>query len=100
MRLAPKTGHDKLSLVASNRWKETDMMKRFSEEQIIGALKRYEAGESTRDLCRELGITMQALYQWKKKFRGMEVSEAKRLRELEHDKVSTKSEEDHLSKYC
>lgn len=61
------------------------MKKRFTEEQIITTLKRYEAGETTRDLCRELGISMQTLYAWKKKFGGMEVSEAKRLRELEHE---------------
>lgn len=57
--------------------------KRFSEEQIIKALKRLEAGERSQDLCRELGIHQTTIYGWRKKFGGMDVSEAKRLRELE-----------------
>lgn len=59
------------------------MKKRFTEEQIIKILKRSEAGEEVKVLCRELGISIQTFYSWKRKFGGMEVSEAKRLRELE-----------------
>lgn len=59
--------------------------KRFKEEQIIKALKRHEAGENAKDLCRELGIHQTTFYNWKRKFSGMEVNEAKRLRELEDE---------------
>jgi putative transposase len=58
------------------------MKKRFTEEQIIKTLKRSESGEKVKDLCRELGIASPTFYSWKQKYSGMEVSEAKRLREL------------------
>ncbi len=59
------------------------MKKRFTEEQIIRLLKAHEGGRSGRELCREAGISKQTFYRWKSKFGGMEVNEAKRLRELE-----------------
>lgn len=59
--------------------------KRFSEEQIIKILKRQEAGEKPKDLCRELGIHETTFYNWRRKFGGMEVNEAKRLKELEDE---------------
>ncbi len=59
------------------------MKKRFTEEQIIKTLKRMEGGEDVKSLCRELGVHMQTIYVWKRKFGGMEISEAKRMRELE-----------------
>jgi len=59
------------------------MKKRFTEEQIIKVLKRLEAGEKATDVCREIGVAMQTIYSWKHRFGGMDVSEAKRLRELE-----------------
>ena len=58
---------------------------RFTEEQIITAIKRQEAGERTADICRELGVSQGAFYKWKAEFGGMEVSEAKRLRSLEEE---------------
>ena len=57
--------------------------KRFTEEQIIGVLKEGEAGAKTKDLCRKYGISEQTFYNWKAKYGGMTVSEARRLRELE-----------------
>jgi putative transposase len=66
------------------------MKKRFSEEQIIKALKRAEAGENYKDLCRELGIANQTFYAWKAKFAGMEVSDAKKLRALETENTKLK----------
>jgi putative transposase len=57
--------------------------KRFSEEQIIKALKEVDAGAQVRDVCRRLGVTEQSFYRWRQKYGGLEVSEAKRLRELE-----------------
>ena len=58
---------------------------RFSEEQIIAVLKESEAGVETGELCRRHGITRACYYRWKSKFGGMEVSEAKRLRQLEEE---------------
>ena len=58
---------------------------RFTEEQIIAVLKESEAGAKTKELCRQHVISEQTLYRWKSKYGGMEVSEAKRLRELEDE---------------
>ena len=58
---------------------------RFSEEQIVGALKEHEAGASTTELCRRLGISQETLYRWKRKYGGLEVSEARRLHALEDE---------------
>jgi putative transposase len=58
---------------------------KFTEQQIIGALKQVEAGATGKDVCRKLGITEQTLYRWKAKYAGMEVSDARRLRELEDE---------------
>jgi len=57
--------------------------KRFSEEQIIGILKQAQAGMKIVDLCRMHGISDATFYNWRSKYGGMEVSDAKRLKELE-----------------
>lgn len=57
--------------------------KRFTEEQIIGVLKESESGVKTSELCRKYGISEPTFYNWKAKFGGLTVSEAKRLRALE-----------------
>jgi len=57
--------------------------KRFSEEQIIAVLKEHEAGAPIPDLVRRHGVSEQTIYRWKSKYGGLEVCEAKRLRELE-----------------
>lgn len=49
---------------------------RFTEEQIVAALKEHEAGASTSELCRRLGISQETLYRWKRKYGGLEVSGA------------------------
>jgi len=59
------------------------MKKRFSEEQTVAAVKRMEGGARAKELSRELGVTEQTLYHWKKRYGGMDVSEARRLKELE-----------------
>ena len=64
--------------------------KRFSEEQIIKALKSNEAGIKVIDIRRQLGIAEQTFYRWRSKYDGMEVSEAKRLRELEAENSKLK----------
>ena len=61
------------------------MKKRFSEEQIIRAMKAHEAGEKSADIIRELGISEQTFYRWKSKYGGMEVAEARRLKQLEEE---------------
>jgi putative transposase len=59
--------------------------KRFTEEQIIGILREGEAGAKVGDLARKYGISEATYYNWKSKFGGMDVSEAKRLRALEDE---------------
>ncbi len=58
---------------------------RFTEQQIIEILKRAEAGTKVVDLCRKHGISPWTFYQWRNKYGGMGVKEAKRLRELEDE---------------
>ena len=59
------------------------MKNRYTDEQIIKAIKKHEAGAKVEDICRDLGISNGTFYNWRSKFSGMEVNEAKRLRELE-----------------
>ena len=59
--------------------------KRFSEELIIGVLKEHEAGTTIVELSRRHGVVEQTIYRWKSKYGGMEVSDAKRLREMESE---------------
>lgn len=56
---------------------------KYSEEQIIGFLKQVEAGMALKDLCRKHGFSDASFYKWRAKFGGMNVSEARRLKELE-----------------
>jgi putative transposase len=58
---------------------------KHSEEKIIAAVKQLEAGRSVKELARELGVTDQTLYNWRSKYSGMDVSDAKRLRALEEE---------------
>jgi putative transposase len=64
---------------------------RFTETQIVKALKEHESGRSTDDVCRELGIHKATFYNWKKKYGGMESKELKRLKELEEENRKLKS---------
>ena len=64
--------------------------KRFTEEQIINVLKESEAGAKTDDICRRHGISAATFYTWRKKYGGMDASEAKRLRALESENAKLK----------
>ena len=61
------------------------MKTRFTEEQIIKILKEHEGGKRAADIVREHNITEQTFYRWKSKYGGMEVNEAKRLKQLEEE---------------
>ena len=63
---------------------------RFTEEQIIGILREHEAGAKAAELCRKHGMSEATLYNWKAKFGGMDVSDAKRLKALEEENAKLK----------
>lgn len=63
---------------------------RYSEEQIIGYLKQAEAGLGVKDICRKAGISEATFYNWRAKFGGMDVADAKRLKELESENAKLK----------
>ena len=63
---------------------------KFSEEQIIGILREQEAGAKTAELCRKHGMSEATFYAWKAKFGGMDVSDAKRLKQLEDENARLK----------
>ena len=58
---------------------------KHSEEKIIGAVKQIEAGRPVKEVAREMGVTDQTLYNWKSKYGGMDVNDAKRLKALEDE---------------
>ena len=58
---------------------------KFTESQIIKALKENEQGRKTEDICREMGIHKDTFYNWRKKYSGMDASQLKRLKELEDE---------------
>ena len=63
---------------------------RFSEEQIIGILKAAEAAGNIRTMCQEHNITEQTFYRWRRKYGGMDISEAKKLKDLERENSELK----------
>lgn len=58
---------------------------KFSESAMVRSVQRLEAGETAEVICRELGISRQTLYTWRSKYSGMEVSQVKRMKELEEE---------------
>lgn len=62
----------------------------FSEEQIIGALKDAEGGMSVAEVCRKVGVSSYTFYKWRRRYSGLSVSEAKRMRELEAENSKLK----------
>ena len=63
---------------------------RFTDEQIVGFLKQAEAGVAVKELCRQNGFSDATFYKWRSKYGGMEVPDAKRLRELESENAKLK----------
>jgi len=61
------------------------MSKRLTESQIVGILKEAEAGIRVPELCRTHGIGLSTFYKWRSKYGGMEVSDVRRLKELEEE---------------
>ena len=62
----------------------------FTETQIVKAIKEHEAGRSAEDISRELGISTTAFYKWRQKYSGLELTELKRLKELEEENARLK----------
>lgn len=58
---------------------------KFTETQIVKAIKEHENGRASQEICRELGISTAAFYKWKQRYGGLEASELKRLKELEEE---------------
>lgn len=67
------------------------MKKRFTESQIVAAIKKQEGGIAVKDVCREIGISDATFYNWKAKYGGMEASDVKRMKELEAENAQLKS---------
>jgi putative transposase len=67
-----------------------DVKKRFTEEQIIGFLREADAGMPIKELCRKHGFSEASYYLWRSKFGGMNVPDAKRLKELEAENTRLK----------
>lgn len=63
---------------------------KFTESQITKALKEYESGRRSEDICRELGIKASTFYYWKKKYSGMDSEQLRRMKELERENAELK----------
>ena len=70
---------------------------RFTEEQIVHALRQAESGTPAVEVCRKLGVTEQTFYRWKRKFAGMGVVELRRLRQVEEENRTLKQDVADLS---
>jgi len=66
------------------------MKKRFTEERIIRILQEAESANNIREVCRKYNVTEQTFYRWRSKYGDMDVSEAKRLKELERENAELK----------
>jgi putative transposase len=66
------------------------MKKRFTESQIVAAIKKQEAGMAVKDICREIGISDATFYNWKAKYGGMEANDIAKMRELEKENTELK----------
>lgn len=64
--------------------------KRYSNEQIVYALKQAEGGEKVAEICRKMGVSQAAFYKWRKQYEGMGVSEVRELRQLREENAKLK----------
>ena len=64
---------------------------KFTETQIVKAIKEHEAGRKAEDICRELGVSTVSFYKWKQRYGGLEVQDLKRLKELEEENSRLKN---------
>jgi putative transposase len=67
------------------------MKKRYTEEQIVGIVRRVETGVAVAEICRECGVSEATVHRWKKKYGGMDVTEVRRLKQLEMDNNQLKN---------
>jgi putative transposase len=67
---------------------------RFTESQIVKAIKARESGRKAEDICRELGVSTVTFYKWKQRYGGMEASVVKRLKDLEGENASAVNKEE------
>lgn len=58
---------------------------RFTEAQIVRAIKEHENGRDAKEICRELGVTTAAFYKWRQRYGGLEVNELKKMKDLEQE---------------
>ncbi len=63
---------------------------RFTETQIVKAIKEHEAGRKAEEICRELGITTASFYKWRQRYGGMEASDVKKMKDLEEENARLK----------
>ena len=63
---------------------------KYTETQIVKAIKENEAGKSVQDICRELGVSNVTFYAWRQRYGGMEVSDVKKMKELEEENIRLK----------
>ena len=66
------------------------MKRKFTESQIVAAIKKQESGIAVKDICRELGISDATFYNWKARYGGMEASDVSKMRELEKENTELK----------
>lgn len=63
---------------------------KFTETQIVKAIKEHENGKDAKEICRELGISTASFYKWRQRYGGMEVNELKRVKDLEAENSKLK----------
>nr|AJG38140.1 transposase [bacterium enrichment culture clone fosmid MGS-K1] len=63
---------------------------RYTEEQIVGIVRRLESGTGIAEICRECGVSEATVHRWRKKYGGMEISEVRRMKQLETENIQLK----------
>ena len=65
-------------------------LKRYTEEQIVGIVKKVESGNNVAEICRQYGISKATIHRWRKKYGGLDISEVKRMKQLEAENTQLK----------